>query len=67
MPPGNTHFRPPARVIEKTTAGACMAIAQRIERDRLQSGDTAGAEAARQVARSIEAELLEHLESRRAG
>lgn len=58
MPPGNTRFKPPARVIEKTTVGACLAIAHRIEHDRELSGDVAGASAAHQVAVYIEEELL---------
>jgi len=58
MPPGTTRYKPPARVVEKTTAGACLAIAQRVSREREYSGDEAGAEAARQVAWFIETELL---------
>jgi len=58
MPPGHACSKPPARVIEKTTAKTCLAIAQRVLADRQQSGDRAGADAALQVARSIEAELL---------
>jgi hypothetical protein len=59
MPPGNTRFKPPAKILERATAGTCLAIAHRIERDRRLCGDTAGAEAAHQVAESIEAELLQ--------
>jgi hypothetical protein len=58
MPPGNTSSKPPAKVIEKATAKACIAIARRIEADRRLSGDETGSEAASQVARFIEAELL---------
>lgn len=58
MPPGNTRFKPPVKVLERATAGTCLAIAHRIERDRHLQGDVAGAEAAHQVAASIEAELL---------
>ena len=58
MPPGNTRFKPPARVIEKTTVGACLAIAHRIEHEHELSGDVAGASAAHQVATFIEVELL---------
>lgn len=58
MPPGNTRFKPPARVIEKTTIGACLAIAHRIQHEHELSGDSAGASAAQQVAIFIEEELL---------
>lgn len=58
MPPGNTRHRPPSKVIERTTAEACLAIARRIQRDRHLSGDETGSDAARQVAQFIEEELL---------
>jgi hypothetical protein len=58
MPPGNTRFKPPAKVIEKATAEACLAIARKIQRARQLSGDEPGSEAACQVARCIEEELL---------
>ncbi len=58
MPPGNTRFKPPARIIEKTTVGACLAIAHRIEHDHAVSGDEVGARAAHEVALHIEEELI---------
>jgi len=63
MPPGNTRTQPPAKVIERTTAQACVAIARRIEQDRLTTGDGPGSDAARQVAQFIEEELLRALAS----
>ena len=59
MPPGNTLAKPPAKVIEKLTAQACIAIAQKIQRARDLSGDTKGSDAAGQVARLIREELLD--------
>jgi hypothetical protein len=61
MPAGNTLIRPPAKVIEKVTAQACIAIAQKIQRSLSLSGDTTGSDAARQVAHLIQQELLEPL------
>ena len=58
MPPGNTCSKPPAKVIEKVTVEACLAIARKVQRERQLSGDETGSEAACQVARSIEDELL---------
>jgi hypothetical protein len=58
MPPGNARARTPAKVIEKATAEACLAIAQRVQRARERSGDEAGSDAAHQVAQAIEEELL---------
>lgn len=58
MPPGNARTKLPVKVIEKTTAEACLAIAQKVQRSRELAGDDAGAEAARQVARVIEEEVL---------
>jgi hypothetical protein len=58
MPPGNTRSRPPTKVIEKVTVEACLAIARKVQQDRQLSGDATGSEAAAQVARSIEEELL---------
>ena len=58
MPPGNTCSKPPAKVVEKATVEACLAIARKVQRSRQLSGDGTGAEAACQVARLIEEELL---------
>lgn len=58
MPPGNQRTRIPARVIEKATAEACIAIAHRVARVHFQGNDPNGSTAAEQVARSIEEELL---------
>jgi len=59
MPPGNTRSKPPVKVIEKVTAEACVAIAMKVQQSRQRSGDETGSEAARLVARLIEAELLQ--------
>lgn len=58
MPPGNTRFKVPTKVIEKATAEACVAIARRVQQAKQLAGDETGSEAASQVARSIEEELL---------
>ena len=58
MPPGNTHAKAPAKVVEKVTVEACIAIAQRVQRARLVSGDEAGSEAASQIAEVLRSELL---------
>jgi hypothetical protein len=58
MPPGITRATKPAKVIETTTAEACLAIAQRIARAHYLANDRIGWSAATQVARSIEEELL---------
>lgn len=67
MPPGNQRTKIPAKVIERTTAEACIAIAQRVARVRIQREDPNGSSAAEQVARFIEEELLgmPHLEDGR--
>ncbi len=58
MPPGNARTKLPVKVIEKSTAEACIAIAQKVQQARELVGDAAGSEAARQVARGIAEELL---------
>lgn len=58
MPPGNTHAKAPAKVVEKVTIEACIAIAHRVQQARQVSGDEAGSRAAGQVAEVIRAELL---------
>lgn len=58
MPPGKTRTQVPARVIEKMTAEACLALAQRVQHARKLSGDEAGSEAAGQVAQLIREGLL---------
>lgn len=59
MPPGNARTKQPVKVIEKTTAEACIAIAQQVQRSRQLVGDEAGSEAALRVARTIQEELLD--------
>lgn len=58
MPPGNYREKAPVRVVEKVTAEAALAIARRVELDRLHAEDPSGSEAARQVAAFIQQELL---------
>ena len=58
MPPGNARTKMPAKVIERVTAEACVAIAEKIQRTAAQVGDSAGSEAAQRVARLIQEELL---------
>lgn len=58
MPPGNTHAKAPAKVVEKVTVEACIAIAQRVQVARRVSGDEAGSEAASQIAEVMRSELL---------
>lgn len=58
MPPGNARTKLPVKVVEKTTVEACLAIARKVQQARELAGDQAGSEAARQVARVIEEELL---------
>lgn len=58
MPPGNTRAKAPAKVIEKRSVEACLAIAQRVQRSKEGSGDAPGAVAAGEVAALIRAELL---------
>ena len=68
MPPGNTRTQKPAKVIERTTAEACIAIAQRVAHVRCLADDLNGSSAAAQVAQFIREELLDdrpHLESER--
>lgn len=62
MPPGNVRTKPTTKVIERATAEACLAIAQRVEDTRRLAGDAAGAEAAHEVAESIREELLVGME-----
>jgi hypothetical protein len=58
MPPGNTRTQKPAKVIERVTAEACVAIAQRVAQTHGLAEDRNGWIAASQVARFIEEELL---------
>ncbi len=58
MPPGNTLAKAPAKVVEKVTVEACIAIAQRVQLARRVSGDKAGSEAASQIAEVMRLELL---------
>lgn len=58
MPPGNIRTRPPAKVIEKRSIEACLAIGSRVQQSRERSGDRPGSLAAGQVAALIRAELL---------
>ena len=65
MPPGNARTQIPVKVIEKVTAKACLAIAQKVHHSRLLAGDWAGSEAALQVAVSIQEELLANVKPAR--
>lgn len=62
--PGGPHaawkypYPKPAKVIERATAEACVAIAQRVAHTHCLAEDRSGWSAATQVARSIEEELL---------
>ena len=58
MPPGNTRTQKPTKVIERATAEACIAIAQRVAHTHCLAEDRNGWTAATQVARFIEEELL---------
>ena len=58
MPPGNTCAKAPVKVIERSTAEACITIAHRVQHARHLSGDEAGSEAAGQIAEVIRQELL---------
>ncbi len=58
MPPGITCAKPPAKVLERVTVEACLAIARRVQHTQQCSGDLAGSEVASQVARLIAEELL---------
>lgn len=59
MPPGNVRTRPPAKVIEKRSIEACLAIASRVQQSHERAGDGPGSLAAAQVADLIRAELLQ--------
>jgi hypothetical protein len=59
MPPGNERTRQPAKVIEKATAEACIAIAQRVARTRYVVDDWDGWSAADLISHLIELELLD--------
>jgi hypothetical protein len=67
MPPGNTRTQKPGKIIEKITAEACIAIAQRVARAHCLADDKNGWTAATQVARSIAEELLGHAPSGAGG
>ncbi|HJW73919.1 MAG TPA: hypothetical protein VJ486_13930 [Geothrix sp.] len=58
MPPGNVRTKPTIKVIERTTAEACLAIAHRVENARRRVGDAVGADAAREISESIREEVL---------
>jgi hypothetical protein len=58
MPPGMTRTQKSAKVVEKATVEACLAIAQRVARAHYLADDRIGWSAAAQVARLIEEELL---------
>lgn len=62
MPPGNSRTRPPAKVIERCSIEACLAIVSRVQQSRERSGDRPGSLAAAQVADLIRAELLQQEE-----
>lgn len=59
MPPGNVRTKLPMKVIEKATAEACIAIAQKVQLSRQLVGDEAGSDAAQRVAWFIQEELLD--------
>jgi hypothetical protein len=65
MPPGTIRAQKPSKVIEKATAEACLAIAQRVARAHYLANDQVGWSAATQVVRSIEEELLERTSQNR--
>ena len=58
MPQGNAHVPTGGKAVERTTAEACLAIAQRVARAHYLADDRIGWSAAAQVARCIEEELL---------
>lgn len=58
MPPGNVRTKPPVKVIERATAEACLAIAQKVQIAHRLAGNEAGAMVALQVVESIREELL---------
>ena len=58
MPPGNVRTKPTIKVVERITAEACLAIAQRVEDARRMLGDATGADAAREISESIREEVL---------
>lgn len=58
MPPGNARAKAPVKVIERSTAEACITIAHRVQHARHLSGDDAGSDAAGQIAEVIRQELL---------
>jgi hypothetical protein len=58
MPPGNMRTKVPAKVIERSTAEACISIARRVQQAHHLSGDEAGSTAASQIAEVIRQELL---------
>lgn len=58
MPPGNTRAKAPSKVIERSTAEACISIAQRVQNASHLLGDEAGSKAAGQIAEVIRQELL---------
>ncbi|WP_291271633.1 hypothetical protein [Geothrix sp.] len=58
MPPGNMRTKAPAKVIERSTAEACISIARRVQQAQQLSGDEAGSTAAKQIAEVIREELL---------
>jgi len=62
MPPGNTCAKPPAKVIERATVEACLAIVRRIQHTQQRSGDMAGSKVASHLARLIAKELLAPLQ-----
>ena len=68
MPTGNARTQRPAKVIERATAEACIAIANRVAHIHHLADDLDGSSAAAQVAQFIREELLDgrpHLESGR--
>lgn len=66
MPPGNARTKPSAKVLERASVEACLAIAKRVQHTRRLSGDEPGSQAVGQVVELIHAELL-HEEGPRLG
>jgi hypothetical protein len=59
MPAGKNRIPKPAMVIDRATAEACIAIAQKVARGRQLVDDPSGSSVAAQVARLIQKELLD--------
>ncbi len=58
MPPGASCPKPPVKVVERQTAEVCLAIARRVGQRHREGGDAQGSQAADEIIRAIQAELL---------